>query len=86
MRVGLIPSKAQVPRLPPRSEGAEPRAQRRRTERARRPLRPGHGDDRAALSELYLALGIRESCSRPRTSNHNTFSGSQFKTLKYGLA
>ena len=35
-------------------------------------------------SELYLALGIRKSLSRPRTSNDNAFSESQFKTLKNG--
>ncbi len=38
------------------------------------------------LSELYLALGIRKSLSRPRTSTDNAFSESQFKTLKYGPA
>ena len=38
------------------------------------------------LSDLYLALGIRKSFSRPRTSNDNAFSESQFKTLKYGPA
>jgi len=38
------------------------------------------------LSDLYLSLGIRKSLSRPRTSNDNAFSESQFKTLEYGPA
>ena len=38
------------------------------------------------LSELCARLGITRSHSRPRTSNDNAFSESQFKTLKYGPA
>jgi len=38
------------------------------------------------LCELYAKLGIRRTHSRPRTSNDNAFSESQFKTLKYGPA
>jgi len=35
------------------------------------------------LADLFEALGIERSHSRPRTSNDNAFSESQFKTLKY---
>lgn len=35
------------------------------------------------LGELFTALGIQPSLSRPRVSNDNPYSESQFKTLKY---
>lgn len=36
-----------------------------------------------ALADLLESLGIERSHSRPRTSNDNAFSESQFKTMKY---
>ena len=36
-----------------------------------------------SMMELYAMLGITPSHSRPRVSNDNPFSESQFKTLKY---
>ena len=36
------------------------------------------------LSSLLAALGFERSHARPRTSNDNAFSESQFKTIKYG--
>ena len=35
------------------------------------------------VSELLVDLGVLRSHSRPRTSNDNPYSESQFKTLKY---
>ena len=35
------------------------------------------------LGELFTALGVQPSLSRPRVSNDNPYSESQFKTLKY---
>jgi len=35
------------------------------------------------LAELLTGLGVRKSHSRPRVSNDNPYSESQFKTLKY---
>jgi len=35
------------------------------------------------LAELLMGLGVRKSHSRPRVSNDNPYSESQFKTLKY---
>jgi len=61
-----------------RHQAAGSRRRPLRAPRRHRPLQP--------LSDLYIALGIRKSFSRPRTSNDNAFSESQFKTLKYGPA
>ena len=36
-----------------------------------------------SMMELYAMLGVTPSYSRPRVSNDNPFSESQFKTLKY---
>ena len=38
------------------------------------------------LSQCLCEMNITQSHSRPRTSNDNAFSQSQFKTLKYGPA
>lgn len=35
------------------------------------------------VSELLVDLGVTRSHSRPRVSNDNSYSESQFKTLKY---
>lgn len=35
------------------------------------------------LAQLFAALGLKRSFSRPRVSNDNPFSEAQFKTLKY---
>ena len=50
-----------------------------------------HADRGAAmtlrsLSQCLAELNITQSQSRPRTSNDNAYSESQFKTLKYGPA
>ena len=37
------------------------------------------------LSDLYGHLGVAKSHSRPRVSNDNPYSESQFKTMKYSL-
>jgi len=58
---------------------------------AQRCVKPGlivHADRGSAmksdtLAELLAALGATRSFSRPRVSNDNAFSESQFKTLKY---
>ena len=39
-----------------------------------------------SLSQCLAELNITQSHSRPRTSNDNAYSESQFKTLKYGPA
>lgn len=36
-----------------------------------------------SYSDMMAALGVERSYSRPRVSNDNAFSESQFKTLKY---
>ena len=38
-----------------------------------------------SLSDLYAHLGVTKSHSRPRVSNDNPYSESQFKTMKYCL-
>jgi hypothetical protein len=64
MRVGLIPSKAQTPRLPPLIQGAEPRAQRRRAA----PRRPPAEASRASCA---ASRGCTRAASTPRaTSPH----------------
>jgi putative transposase len=35
------------------------------------------------VSEIMIGLGVRRSHSRPRCSNDNPYSESQFRTLKY---
>ncbi len=60
MRVGLIPSKAQVPRLPPRSEGAEPK---------RSGGKPGQASPPHALVTLQVEArqsAQQGSCGRSR--------------------
>ena len=37
------------------------------------------------LAQLFVSLGVARSFSRPRVSDDNAFSESQFKTLKYQL-